>query len=60
MLCGADARTRMRILLVEDDLLIAKSLAQALMSQHYAVDIAADGQEGWEAATLANYKTERV
>jgi diguanylate cyclase (GGDEF)-like protein len=45
----------MRILLVEDDILIAKSLAQALMSQHYVVDIAADGQEGWEAATLANY-----
>lgn len=45
----------MRILLVEDDTLIAKSLAQALMSQHYAVDLAADGQAGWEAATLADY-----
>lgn len=45
----------MRILLVEDDILIAKSLTQALMGQHYALDIAADGEAGWEAATLAEY-----
>lgn len=45
----------MRILLVEDDTLITQSLAQALISYHYAVDIAADGQAGWESATLADY-----
>ncbi|GAA6620040.1 response regulator [Scytonema sp. NUACC26] len=38
----------MRILVVEDDELIAKPLVQALSEQHYAVDIATDGEAGWE------------
>ena len=38
----------MRILLAEDDERIAESLAEALTDQHYVVDIAADGQEGWD------------
>ncbi|KAF3890445.1 MULTISPECIES: response regulator [Nostocales] len=38
----------MRILVVEDDDLIAKPLVQALSEQHYAVDIASDGEAGWE------------
>jgi DNA-binding response OmpR family regulator len=38
----------MRILLVEDDERIAKALAEALTDRRYVVDIATDGQEGWE------------
>jgi diguanylate cyclase (GGDEF)-like protein len=36
----------MKILLVEDDPLIAEPLAKALIDQHYIVDVAADGQAG--------------
>ncbi|BAY10945.1 response regulator [Calothrix sp. NIES-2098] len=45
----------MRILLVEDDELIAKSLAKSLIDQHYAVDVAKDGQAGWDLAELFTY-----
>ncbi|MEG4118728.1 response regulator transcription factor [Microcoleus sp. N9_B4] len=45
----------MRILLVEDDDRIAQALAEALTDQHYAVDIAADGQEGWNFAETFTY-----
>jgi len=38
----------MKILLVEDDQRIANALAEALTDQHYVVDIATDGQLGWE------------
>lgn len=38
----------MRILIVEDDERIADALAEALVDQHYVVDIAKDGQVGWE------------
>jgi len=37
----------MRILIVEDDERIAESLAEALSDQHYVVDVATDGQVGW-------------
>ena len=40
----------MKILLAEDDKHIAESLAEALTDQHYVVDLAADGQEGWDLA----------
>ncbi|MDM9382110.1 response regulator [Chlorogloeopsis sp. ULAP01] len=45
----------MRILLIEDDEVIAQSLAKSLRNQHYAVDIAKDGQEGWDFADLFTY-----
>jgi two-component system OmpR family response regulator len=45
----------MKILLVEDDDRIAQALAEALTDQHYAVDIAADGQEGWNFAEASIY-----
>jgi diguanylate cyclase (GGDEF)-like protein len=45
----------MRILLVEDDEVIAQSLAKSLTNQHYAVDIAKDGQEGWDFVDLFTY-----
>lgn len=45
----------MRILLVEDDERIAQALAEALTDQHYAVDIATDGQEGFDFAETSIY-----
>ena len=45
----------MRILLVEDDIRIAKPLAEDLRHQHHVVDTAKDGLEGWEAAQGVAY-----
>lgn len=45
----------MRILLVEDDELIGELLVKSLTSQHYTVDFAKDGQEGWDLAELYTY-----
>ena len=36
----------MKILLVEDDALLAREIANALRSENFAVDIAADGEDG--------------
>ncbi len=38
----------MRILVIEDDELIAHALMTILTRQNYAVEVAADGQAGWE------------
>ncbi|MFB2934624.1 response regulator transcription factor [Aerosakkonemataceae cyanobacterium BLCC-F154] len=45
----------MRILLVEDDDRIADALKEALTDRHYTVDIAADGEAGWEFIQLCTY-----
>jgi diguanylate cyclase (GGDEF)-like protein len=45
----------MRILVIEDDELIANPLTQLLTDHHYAVDIACDGQAGWELAEALTY-----
>ncbi|MFB2880908.1 response regulator transcription factor [Floridanema aerugineum] len=45
----------MRILLVEDDDRIADALKEALTDRHYSVDIAADGEAGWECIQLCTY-----
>jgi diguanylate cyclase (GGDEF)-like protein len=45
----------MKILLVEDDALIAEPLAKALIDQRYAVDVAIDGQAGWELVESFTY-----
>lgn len=45
----------MRILLVEDDLRLAETLAEALSDQLYAVDIAADGLLAWDYAKTVDY-----
>jgi len=37
----------MRILLVEEDVRLAETLAEALTDQRYVVDIATDGEAGW-------------
>lgn len=38
----------MKILLVEDDDRIAAALSEALLDCHYVVDVAIDGEKGWE------------
>ncbi len=38
----------MRILLIEDDIRLAETLAEALSDQLYTVDIAIDGESAWE------------
>ena len=45
----------MRILLVEDDVRLAETLAEALNDQLYAVDIAADGALAWDYAKTLDY-----
>lgn len=45
----------MRILLVEDDDRIAKPLAEDLRHQQYIVDLAADGELGWDFAQTTDY-----
>jgi diguanylate cyclase (GGDEF)-like protein len=45
----------MRILLVEDDELIADTLAKTLADHHYVVDIAVDGKTGWELVEACSY-----
>jgi len=44
-----------KILLVEDDELVAEVLSKALTTQHYLVDLATDGQVGVELAEAFEY-----
>ncbi|MBL1176623.1 response regulator [Pantanalinema sp. GBBB05] len=45
----------MRILLVDDDELLTQTLANQLIAQRYAVDVATDGEAGWDYAQAAAY-----
>lgn len=45
----------MKILLVEDDDRIALPLVEALTDQHYAVDVADDGELGWDYLESSPY-----
>jgi len=45
----------MRILLVDDDELLMEALATSLIANHYAVDVATNGEMGWEFVRLFNY-----
>lgn len=45
----------MRILLVEDDISLAETLAEALTDQRYVVDVVADGEAGWNQAKALDY-----
>ena len=45
----------MRILIVEDDDVLAQTLNQHLTSQHYAVDVATDGESGWDYIQSVTY-----
>ncbi|MBC7883263.1 MAG: response regulator transcription factor [Anaerolineae bacterium] len=44
-----------KILLVEDDLRIVRSLKRELEREHYLVDVASDGEEGWDYLQQAAY-----
>ncbi len=45
----------MRILIVDDDELLAQTLVSHLLAQHYAIDVATDGEAGWDYAQAATY-----
>lgn len=45
----------MRILLVEDDEAISRALETILTEHHYVVDVAKDGQIGWECVEAFTY-----
>ena len=45
----------MRLLLVEDDVQLAESLAEVLEAQNYVVDTVNDGEAGWYQMQLAAY-----
>jgi two-component system copper resistance phosphate regulon response regulator CusR len=45
----------MRILVIEDELKVAEFVARGLRDQRFAVDVAHDGQTGWEMASTCNY-----
>ncbi len=45
----------MRILLVEDEKKLADVVARVLKAERYAVDVARDGQTGWEMAEAYDY-----
>ncbi len=45
----------MRVLLVEDEKKVAEFVARGLRAERFAVDIANDGQGGWEMASTYNY-----
>ncbi|HEY9639940.1 MAG TPA: response regulator [Coleofasciculaceae cyanobacterium] len=45
----------MKILLVEDDLLLGAALAKVLEANRYTIDLASDGQAGLDLATATEY-----
>lgn len=45
----------MKILVVEDDGLTAEALVATLSNQNYAIEVASDGEEGWELAEAFSY-----
>lgn len=45
----------MRLLIIEDELDLANALARGLRRQGYAVDVAVDGQQGWELTQVNDY-----
>jgi DNA-binding response OmpR family regulator len=50
----------MRILLIEDDALLAKMVLQSLSHQHYVVETATDGQIGEEYVKSAHYDLRKL
>lgn len=46
----------MKILIVEDDKRIAQPLAEDLRHQNHAVDVALDGELGWDCIQVADYE----
>lgn len=52
---GIRRKGGMRILLVEDDEAIAAVITNFLTNQHYVLDVAYDGQQGWELIEAYTY-----
>jgi two-component system copper resistance phosphate regulon response regulator CusR len=55
MLMLSDHEGVMRILVIEDERKVAEFVARGLRDQRFAVDVAGDGQAGWEMASACNY-----
>src|SRR5580704_12882654 len=55
MLIWSDSVDGMRILVIEDERKVAEFVARGLRDQRFAVDVANDGQAGWEMASACNY-----
>ena len=53
--CGTMDYSDMKILIIEDDHLIAQSLKKGLTQEHFAVDIVHDGIEGYDLAVAEAY-----
>ena len=53
--CPTHLMVSMRILLVDDDQPLINLLRAKLVDQQYVVDVACDGQEGWELTEALNY-----
>lgn len=45
----------MKILLVDDDIVVAEQLVTALAKHHYAIDTATSGRDGWALMTACPY-----
>ncbi|MFI5336312.1 MAG: response regulator [Opitutales bacterium] len=45
----------MRILLIEDEKKVSDVVARGLRAESYAVDVAGDGEQGWEMASTTDY-----
>jgi DNA-binding response OmpR family regulator len=45
----------MRVLVVEDDIQLVEILREALIARQYVVDVARDGEEGWNWLELGKY-----
>lgn len=45
----------MRCLLVEDEKKVAEFVSRGLRAEHFALDVAHDGEAGWEFASKVNY-----
>jgi two-component system copper resistance phosphate regulon response regulator CusR len=55
MLMVSDNHNGMRILVVEDELKVADFVARGLRAERFAVDVANDGQAGWDMAKACQY-----
>ena len=49
----------MKVLLVEDDRLLAQEIAQALRHENFAVDIAVNGEDGLHLAAVSEAHRQR-
>lgn len=52
---GSGSRKRRRILVVDDSITVRETERQLLESAGYAVDVAVDGADGWNAVRLGEY-----